>query len=46
MRSVVQARNPDGSILIQFGDAEIPPFVEPWGFLREGQQNGPALVRR
>jgi hypothetical protein len=46
VRQVVQAVNPDQSILIQAGDAEIPPFVEPWGFLHEGQYNGPALVMR
>ena len=46
VRQVIQVISPDQSVLIQSGDAEVPPFVEPWGFLREGQYNGPALVMR
>ena len=46
VRQAIQAVSPDRSILIQAGDTELPPFVEPWGMLQEGQYNGPALVRR
>lgn len=46
VRSVIQVVNPEQSILIQAGDTDIPPFLEPWGMLREGQYNGPMLVRR
>lgn len=46
VRQVVHLTNPEQSVLIQAGDAEIPPFTEPWGFLREGQYNGPSLVLR
>jgi hypothetical protein len=46
VRQVIQLTNPDQSVLIQAGDAEIPSFVEPWGMLQEGQYNGPALALR
>jgi hypothetical protein len=46
VRQFVQLTSPDQSVLIQAGDAELPSFVEPWGMLREGQYNGPALALR
>ncbi|MCC7347971.1 MAG: hypothetical protein IT538_11290 [Variibacter sp.] len=46
VRSVIQVSNPDQSILIQAGDADIPPFIEPSMFLAEGQSSSGALARR
>jgi hypothetical protein len=42
VRQSIRTASPDGSLLIELGDGDIPPFVEPGGAVSEGR--APALV--
>jgi hypothetical protein len=46
VRHVVQLMAPDQSVLIQFGDGAVPPFVEPAANGPDEETSGPALTMR